>query len=163
MGKIIVFNLTTLDGHYEGPNREIDWHHVNEEFNNFSIGQLNNADTLIFGRVTYELMANYWPTPAATTNDPIVASKMNSLPKIVVSKTLTKANWLNTRLIKGNFVEEISKLKKQSSKDNFIFGSSDLAISFMQHGLIDEYRIMVNPVILGEGKPIFKGLQKGLN
>jgi dihydrofolate reductase len=162
MGKIIVFNLTSLDGYYEGPNREIDWHHVDEEFNNFSIEQLNNADTLIFGRVTYELMASYWPTPAATTNDPIVASKMNSLPKIVVSKTLSKADWQNTRLIKGNFVEEISKLKKQSSKDNFIFGSSDLAISFMQLHLIDEYRIMVNPVVLGGGKPIFKGIQNRL-
>lgn len=160
MGRIIVFNLTSLDGYYEGPNREIDWHHVDEEFNSFSIEQLNNADTLIFGRVTYELMANYWPTPAATTNDPIVASKMNSLPKIVVLKTLSKADWQNTRLIKVNFIEEISKLRKQSSKDNFIFGSSDLLISFMQYGLIDEYRIMVNPVILGEGKPIFKGLQK---
>jgi dihydrofolate reductase len=162
MGKITVFNLTTVDGFFEGPNREIDWHRVDEEFNEFAIEQLNSVDTLLFGRVTYELMANYWPTPAATTDDPIIAHKMNSLSKIVFSKTLARAEWQNTRLIKENFVEEISRLKKQSVKDMFIFGSSDLAVSFIQHNLIDEYRIMVNPVVLGGGKPIFKGIQNRL-
>jgi dihydrofolate reductase len=158
MGKMIVFNLTTIDGFFEGPKHEIDWHHVDEEFNEFAIEQLNTVDTLLFGRVTYELMANYWPTPTAIKNDPIVANKMNSLSKIVFSKTLTKADWQNTRLIKDNFVEQISKLKKRPGKDMFIFGSSDLVVSFIPHGLIDEYRIMVNPVFLGAGKPLLKGI-----
>jgi dihydrofolate reductase len=158
MGKVIVFNLTTLDGYFEGPKREIDWHHVDEEFNQFSIEQLNTVDTLLFGRLTYELMAGYWPTAQGIKDDPIVANKMNSLKKIVFSKTLSQADWQNTRLIKDNFVEEVSKLKRQPGKDMFIFGSSDLAVSFIPHDLIDEYRIMVNPIFLGSGKPFLKGI-----
>jgi dihydrofolate reductase len=163
MRKVIFFMLTTLDGFYEGPNKEIDWHNVDEEFNEFAINQLNSVDVLLFGRVTYELMASYWPTPAATTNDPIVADKMNSLPKIVFSKTLASVEWQNTRLVKENIAEEIAKLKQQPGKDLIIFGSSDLAVTFIQHGLIDEYRIMVNPVVLGNGKPLFKGIKDKLN
>ena len=162
MRKMIFFMLTTLDGFYEGPNKEIDWHNVDEEFNEFAIEQLNSVDVLLFGRVTYELMASYWPTPAATTNDPIVADKMNSLPKIVFSKTLSSVEWQNTRLVKENITEEISKLRQQPGKDLIIFGSSDLAATFIQHGLIDEYRIMVNPVVLGNGKPLFKGIHLNL-
>jgi dihydrofolate reductase len=163
MRKLIFFMLTTLDGFYEGPNKEIDWHNVDEEFNEFAIEQLNSVDVLLFGRVTYELMASYWPTPAATTNDPIVADKMNSLPKIVFSKTLSSVEWQNTRLVKENIAEEISKLKQQPGKDLIIFGSSDLAATLIQHGLIDEYRIMVNPVVLGNGKSLFKGINHKLN
>ncbi len=159
MGKIIVFNMVTLDGYFEGPKREIDWHHVDEEFNEFAIEQLNTVDTLLFGRLTYELMAGYWPTTQAIKDDPIVANKMNSLKKIVFSKTLPQADWQNTRLIKDNFVGEVSKLKLRPGKDMFIFGSSDLAVSFIPHGLIDEYQIMVNPVFLGSGKPFLKGIQ----
>jgi dihydrofolate reductase len=151
--------MTTLDGYFEGPKREIDWHHVDEEFNQFAIEQLNNVDTLLFGRVTYELMAMYWPTEQAIKDDPIVANKMNSLKKIVFSKTLSHADWQNTRLIKNNFVEEIAKLKRQPGKDMFIFGSSDLSVSFVPYNLIDEYRIMVNPVFLGSGKTFLKGIQ----
>ena len=159
MGKVIVFNLTTLDGYFEGLKQDISWHHVDEEFNDFAIEQLNTVDTLLFGRVTYELMAGYWPSPTAIKNDPIVANKMNDLSKIVFSKTLSHIEWQNTRLIKDNFVEEISKLKKRPGKDMFIFGSSDLAVSFIPHGLIDEYRIMINPVFLGAGKPLLKGIK----
>jgi dihydrofolate reductase len=159
MGKIIVFNLTTLDGFFEGPKQDISWHHVDEEFNDFAIEQLNTVDTLLFGRVTYEMMALYWPTPTAIKDDPVVAGKMNSLPKIVFSRTLPQADWQNTRLIKNNFVEEVSKLKKSPGKDMFIFGSSDLVVSFIPYGLIDEYRIMVNPIFLGAGKPLLKGIQ----
>jgi dihydrofolate reductase len=108
-------------------------------------------------------MASYWPTPEALKNDPIVAGKMNQLPKIVFSKTLEKAEWNNTRLVKENFVEEISKLKQQPGKDLIIFGSSDLAVSFIQQGLIDEFQIMVNPVVLGRGKALFAGIEEQLN
>ncbi len=88
---------------------------------------------------------------------------MNSLPKIVFSKTLEKAEWENTRLVKDGFVEEVSKLRQQPGKDIAIFGSSDLAVACIEHGLIDEFRIMVNPVILGQGKTLFKGIQEMLN
>ncbi len=163
MRKVIVFMMVTLDGFFEGPNGEIDWHVVDEEFNEFAINQLNSVDVLLFGRVTYELMASYWPTPAATANDPIVADKMNSLSKIVFSKTLEKVEWQNTRLVKENVAEEIAKLKQQPGKDLIIFGSSDLAVTFIQDGLLDEFRIMVNPVVLGNGKPLFKGIKDKLD
>jgi dihydrofolate reductase len=150
--------LVSLDGFFEGPNRELDWHNVDQEFNEFAIDQLNSLDFLLFGRVTYEMMASYWPTPAALRDDPIVAGRMNALPKIVISKTLDKAEWNNTRLMKDHIAEEIGKLKQQPGKDMAIFGSSDLATSLTELGLVDEYRIMVNPVVLGAGKPLFKGI-----
>jgi dihydrofolate reductase len=163
MRKVILFNMVTLDGFFEGPNREIDWHHVDAEFNEFAIAQLDSADGLLFGRITYQLMANYWPTPTAMENDPIVADKMNNLPKIVLSRTLEKAEWNNTRLIKENIADEISKLKQQPGKDLLLFGSADLASTLTQLGLIDEYRIMVNPVVLGSGNPLFKRIHHRLD
>jgi dihydrofolate reductase len=100
MRKVIVFNMVSLDGYFEGTNRDINWHVVDDEFNEFALDQLNTLDVLLFGRVTYGLMASYWPTSEALTNDPIIAGKMNTTPKIVFSKTLEKAEWNNTRLIK---------------------------------------------------------------
>ncbi len=163
MGKIILFNMVTLDGFFAGPNEEIDWHHVDGEFNEFAIAQLNSAGGLLFGRATYQGMASYWPTDMARTNDPVVADKMNTLPKIVFSKTLERADWNNTRLVKGNVAEEISKLKQQPGRDWLLFGSADLASTLTHLGLIDEYRVMVNPVVLGSGKPLFKDVEDRLN
>jgi dihydrofolate reductase len=160
MRKIFLFMVVSLDGYYEGPNGDISWHTVDDEFNEFAIQQTREVDTLLFGRKTYEGMASYWPTEAAIKDDPIVAGLMNSLPKIVISTTLDSAEWANTRLVKDNVAEEISKLKQGPGKEIAIFGSSDLAGSLAQMGLVDEYRIMVNPVILGEGKPLFKGAEK---
>lgn len=158
MRKVILFNMVTLDGYFEGPNREIDWHVVDGEFNEFANAQLDGVDTLLFGRVTYELMAAYWPTPAAAANDPITAGKMNRTSKVVFSKTLASAAWQNTRLVRGNAPDEVQKIKKEPGRDLIVFGSSDLAITLVQHGLIDEFRLMVNPVILGDGKSMFRGL-----
>ena len=163
MRKVILFNMVTLDGFFEGPNGEIDWHNADEEFNEFAVHQVNTADGLIFGRVTYELMASYWPTPAAQADDPIVAEKMNTMPKIVFSRTLNTVGWNNTRLVKGDAAEEISKIKQQPGRDLLIFGSADLASNLTNLGLIDEYRIMVNPVVLGKGKPLFKDIKGKLN
>lgn len=163
MRKIILFNMATLDGLFAGPGGEIDWHHVDEEFNEFAIAQLNSAGGLLFGRVTYQGMASYWPTDVAIKNDPIVADKMNTLPKIVFSRTLERVEWNNTRLVKGNIAEEISKLKQQPGKDLLLFGSADLASTLTNLGLIDEYRVMVNPVVLGNGKPLFTGMKEKLN
>lgn len=159
MRKIVFFMLTSLDGYFEGPSRDINWHNVDEEFNEFAEQQTSEFGALLFGRVTYELMASYWPTEAAKRNDPVIAKLMNSLPKIVFSKTLQKVEWENTTLVKDNFKKVVRELKKEAGKDAAIFGSSDLAVMFMEQGLIDEYRIMVNPVVLGDGKPLFKGIK----
>ena len=156
MRKLFSFNMVTLDGFFEGPNHEIDWHNADAEFNEFAIEQISAVDTLLFGRVTYQLMASYWPTPSAIKDDPIVADLMNRLPKIVFSRTLEKAAWNNTRLIKDHVAEEISKLKQQPGNDLALFGSANLMSTLMQLDLIDEHRIMVNPVILGNGNPLFK-------
>jgi len=163
MRKVFLFNMTTLDGFFEGPNRDISWHNVDDEFNEFAIEQLNEVDTLLFGRVTYQGMASYWPTEFAISDDSVVAGLMNSLPKIVFSKTLDQAEWNNSRLVKENVVEEVLKLKGQPGKDIAIFGSSDLAVTLAIHGLIDEYRIIVNPVFLGHGTALLKGIKDRLN
>src|SRR5215470_7634789 len=101
MRKLKFFMMVSLDGYYQRPNGDIDWHMVDEEFNDFAIEQLNEVGTLVFGRVTYEGMASYWPTPDAIANDPAVAGMMNAIPKVVFSTTLDKADWNNTRLIKN--------------------------------------------------------------
>jgi dihydrofolate reductase len=155
MRKLIAFNFITLDGFFEGPNKEIDWHNVDEEFNEFAIEQLNSVDEILFGKITYELMANYWPTEHAVKDDPVVANKMNSSNKFVFSKTLKKAEWNNTKLIHDNIENEIVNLKNKDGKDIIILGSGNLISNLMKPGLIDEFRLMINPVIIGSGKTLF--------
>jgi dihydrofolate reductase len=159
MSKVILFNMMTLDGFFEDANGSIDWHMVDEEFNDFSVEQVKNAEGLIFGRKTYELMASYWPTPAAIGDDPAVAKHMNDISKIVFSRSLNQVHWQNTRLVKGDAAEAVRQLKAHSVQDWFIFGSANLASALIPHGLIDEYRIMLNPVILGTGRPLFQNIQ----
>jgi dihydrofolate reductase len=156
MRKIFAFIMTTLDGYYEGPDGEFDFWVLDEEFDEFAVEQLDEADTLLFGRVTYEGMAAYWPTPEAERDDPEVAARMNGLAKIVVSRTLEGAEWSNTRLIKDHVAEELTTLKRQPGKAVSILGSSDLTVSLVRMGLVDEVRIMVNPVVLGAGKSVFR-------
>jgi dihydrofolate reductase len=163
MRKLFAFNMVSLDGFFEGPNQDISWHNVDDEFNQFAIEQTSTVDTILFGRRTYDGMASYWPTDAAIKDDPIVAGLMNSLPKIVFSRTLQKADWNNTRLIKDNIAEEILKLKGQPGKEIAVFGSADLLSTLIQLDLIDEHRIIVNPVVLGSGTPLFKNMKHRLN
>jgi dihydrofolate reductase len=158
MRKVLIQLMVSVDGFFEGPGRELNWHNVDAEFQRYAEDMLSNTDLLLFGRVTYELMASYWPAEYAITNDKVIAGYMNNLPKIVFSKTLSSASWNNTMLVKENIVEEVIKLKQQPGKDITILGSSDLAVALIPHNLIDEFRIIVNPVILGSGKSIFKGL-----
>jgi dihydrofolate reductase len=138
MRKIIVFLVSTIDGYYEGPNGEFDWPVVDDEFNEFALDQLNGADTLLFGRVTYEMMAQYWPTPAAEADDPKIAEKMNSVAKVVVSSTLDRADWNNSRLISGDVAGEITRLKEQPGRNILIFGSSDLTVNLLRLRTADE-------------------------
>jgi dihydrofolate reductase len=163
MRKLFLFNLISLDGFFEGPNRELDWHNVDSEFNDFAIQQLDSIDLILFGRITYEMMASYWPTEDAVKNDPVVAGRMNSINKIVFSKTLPKADWNNTTLIKDNAPEEVEKLKNQPGKDIAIFGSFGLAFTLLPDKLIDEFRIMINPVVLGKGKQMFDSITDRLH
>lgn len=162
MRKVIVFNMVTLDGYIAGPNGEIDWHNVDEEFNQFAISQLDEIGALLFGRVTYEMMAGYWPTPEAIANDTEVANRMNQLPKFVFSHTLDQAGWQNTQLVKTGAAAQVASLKQQPGSDLYVFGSGKLVASLIQNGLIDEFRLMVNPVALGCGQPEFQDIQQPL-
>lgn len=163
MRKLLEFNLVALDGYFEGPGRDISWHNVDAEFNEYAVAMLDSVDLLLFGRVTYELMIRFWPTPEVIKNDPLVATRMNSLAKIVFSRTLAKAEWNNTRLVKDNIADEIKKLKQEPGKDMVILGSGSIVSALTPLGLIDEHRIMVNPVILGRGNPLFKGIGSKLD
>jgi dihydrofolate reductase len=131
----------------------------------FAVEQLNEVDTLLFGRVTYQLMASYWPTEATKRDDPVVAKKMNDLLKVVFSRTLDdNIEWSNSRVGNDDVAQEVTQLKQQPGRDIAIFGSANLASSLIQMGsLIDEFRIMVNPVILGSGKLLFKGIHDTLD
>lgn len=155
---LFAFENTSLNGFFEGPLHDISWHNVDEEFNEFAADQLDEIGCLLLGRVTYEMMASHWPN--ATEDDPIIAERMNSIPKVVVSKTLETTDWNNTTLIREDAIEEIRKLKRVHGDGLAIaiFGSSNLTVSLLAAGLVDELRIMVNPVLLGEGISLFTGL-----
>lgn len=149
-----MWNLITLDGYFEGKkNWDLSFHEVvwGKELENLSLEQLNSADYLVFGRVTYEGMAAYW-----TKEEGEIADLMNKLPKLVFSKTLKAVEWNNSTLIKENASSEISKLKTQGDKDMYVFGSADLSETFINDNLFDEYRIVIAPVILGSGRPLFR-------
>jgi dihydrofolate reductase len=160
MKQIIVQEMVSVDGFFAGPEGEIDWHVVDGEFNDYAAGVLSSVDTLIFGRVTYDLMAGYWPTPDALKNDHAIAEKMNSLPKIVFSAGKEPAGWNNTKIFYEINPEEISKLKQGPGKDMIIYGSGTIVEAFTRFGLIDEYRFIVNPVVLGRGKSLFPNLEE---
>jgi dihydrofolate reductase len=162
MRKIVVFNMVTLDGYFSGQGGDISWHNVDAEFNEYTIEKVNAGNTLLFGRVTYELMASFWPSPKAIKNDPIVAERMNNLPKIVFSRTLDKVDWNNTRLVKDDMLSEIRRMKQDSGNDMAILGSGSIVSQLAQQGLIDEYQIMVNPVVIGKGKTMFQGIRDKL-
>lgn len=158
--KLIMWNLVTLDGYFEGRERwAIDWHDTvwGDELERFSINQSKTIGMLLFGRVTYEGMASYWSKEKGE-----IADFMNRIPKVVFSRTLKKVDWNNTRLAVRNAEEEVAELKRQPGKDLFIFGSANLAATLTRHGLIDEYRLGLTPVVLGGGNPLFKDLPERL-
>jgi dihydrofolate reductase len=158
MRKIIVANHVTIDGFFAGPNGELDWFVRDDQLAHYAAEQLKAKDALLLGRVTYQLFASYWPTPSAYKDNPILAPMLNDITKIVFSRKLDRAEWNNSRLVKENMAEEISKLKQQPGKDMVILGSGSIVSALTRLGLIDEYEFMVNPVILGRGRSQFEGL-----
>jgi len=164
MRKIIVFNFVTVDGFFAGLNGEIDWHNYDVEMSAYSMEQMRSLGALIFGHTTYDLMHSYWPTPEGIKSEPVVAGIMNGIPKIVFSKTLPEvkdgAVWKNVKILREIKTADILELKKQGGGDVAIFGSGTIVQQFADLGLIDEYRLIINPLILGNGKSLFKDVKK---
>ena len=165
MRKLMAFTQVTLEGFFSGKNGDISWAHDasnDAEWKRFAEENAKSGGTLVFGRKTYELMVQYWPTPAALKNDPVVAEHMNAMPKVVFSKTLESVSWNNTRIVKGDIAGEIRKLKEQDGKHIAILGSGSIVAQLTKEGLIDEYEIVVFPVVIGEGRTVFDGLKEKL-
>ena len=165
MRKLSVFNSVSLDGYFTDSNNDMSWAHKNDpEFNDFVANNAKGGNgPLLFGRVTYQMMSSFWPTEQALKAFPDVAKAMNSLPKVVFSRTLDKAEWNNTRLIKENMVDEVRQLKEEEGDDMLIMGSGTIVSQLTQEGLIDEYQVVVNPIILGSGRTMFDGVKDKLN
>jgi len=163
MRKLIVFNNVTLDGYFTDKNGDMSWAHKDDpEWNEFVSNNASGGSVLIFGRVTYEMMASYWPTPMAAKQFPAVADAMNKSPKIVFSRTLDEATWENTHLVKDDLVGEIGRLKNASDRDMVILGSGTIVSQLTQAGLIDEYQIIVHPMVLGSGRTLFEDVKERL-
>src|SRR5579859_2436713 len=159
--RVIVSNLVSLDGYIAAPDGDLSWFTVGPEFFAYAHDLMGRVGTILFGRVTYEMMRDYWTNPkAATENDALVVQKMNELPKYVFSKTLKTAGWgrWNNASLSADPVKTVTELKSKSGGDMVIFGSGGLVSALAPHGLIDEYRMIVNPSILGRGTPMFRGL-----
>ena len=165
MRKLNMFNSVTLDGYFTSDKNDMSWAHEGSddpEFQAFVEGNAGGGGSLLFGRVTYQMMASYWPTPMAAKNNPTVAEGMNQMPKIVFSRTLDKAKWNNTRLIKGDLVDEVRKLKAEPGNDITILGSGSIVAQLAQQNLIDNYQLVVTPVVIGKGRTLFEDLQQKL-
>jgi dihydrofolate reductase len=153
--RVIVSNMVSLDGFLEGANRELDWHVVDAEFFAYAEEMLGSVDTILFGRTTFEMMQAYWPKAPRDA----IADKMNSLAKIVFSNTLTSAEWTHSTIVRGDAPAEVSRLKSEPGVDMVVLGSGALASSLLRAGLIDEYRVIVNPIVLGKGNSLFQNLR----
>jgi dihydrofolate reductase len=156
----------SLNGYFAGPNGDLSWAHKDDkdaEWNAFVEDNAKGGGVLVFGRVTYQMMASYWPTPLAAQNAPVIAERLNSLQKIVFSRSLDQASWNNTRLVKGDLPSEMHKLKQVPGDDMVILGSGSIVSQLAQARMIDEYQIVVNPNVLATGSTLFAGITDNLN
>jgi len=165
MQKLSVFNSVSLDGYFVDQHGDMSWAKagVDEEFNAFTSENAKGGGVLLFGRVTYDMMASFWPTPMAAQMMPIVAERMNGLPKVVFSRRMTKASWNNTTVVSGDLAAEVRRLKSEPGPGMVIMGSGQIISQLSRvPGLIDEYQVVVVPVVLGAGRTQFEGLERPL-
>jgi len=153
----------SLDGYFVDAGGDMSWAHKDDpEWNAFASENASGGGELVFGRITYEMMASFWPTPQAMQMMPAVAEGMNKSPKIVFSRTLDQAPWNNTRLIKGDIAAQMRKLKEETGPGLAILGSGSIVSQLAQAGLIDEYQFVTNPIVLGGGRTMFEGVKEKL-
>ena len=164
MRKLIFFMHTSLDGFVAGTNGEMDWIHFNDDLFDFVATMTEQADTALYGRVTYEMMQQYWPTagdkPNASKHDKEHAAWYNKVSKVVLSKTIHDNGLENTQVISEQLTENILKIKQELGKNILIFGSPSASHALLSLNLIDEFWIFVNPVLLGKGIPLFNGVNE---
>lgn len=163
MRKVIVMNRITLDGYFAGPNGEIDWFIHDPEVDQ-AAHELMHPDTVLFGRVTYQMFESYWPGVAADANAPEgarrTANELNQMAKVVFSGSLPGVGWVNSILVSDGLNTAVEKLKQTAGGDFVIFGSGTLVQQLANAALIDEYLLIVTPVVLGAGKKLFQGVTK---
>ena len=164
MRKLVLFMHTSLDGFVAGPKGEMDWIKIDDEMFDYVGGRTNEADSALYGRVTYQMMEGYWPTagdqPNATKHDIEHSRWYKKVTKIVISRTMRGKKLVNTKIISDDVSNEIAKLKQSAGKEILIFGSPGAAHSLMQENLIDDYWLFVNPILLGRGIPLFKDIKE---
>jgi dihydrofolate reductase len=164
--KLKAFMQISLDGYFCDPNGDMSFAHQppeDAEWHEFVVGNVSGESTLLFGRKTYEMMAAWWPTAMAAQAMPEVAAKMNALPKIVFSRTLSSADWCNTTLVKNDLVDTVRCMKDETGSDMTILGSGSIVTQLADAGLIDTLQVVINPVALGAGKSLFDGLTQRLD
>ncbi len=163
MRKVYLFMMVSLDGFFEGKGHDLGWHNVDGEFNDFANRQLRETGTVLLGRRTYQLFADFWPKAGRDPKMPEdvleTARLLDGMEKVVFSRKMEKADWTNTKLVRKGVENEIARLKRLPGRDIAILGSNNLCVSLMKAGLVDEFRLMLNPVAIGKGTPLFKGLR----
>jgi dihydrofolate reductase len=160
-GSLAVFNSVSLDGYFTGPNGELDWAHrsaPDPEFDAFVADNAGGDGSLLLGRKTYDMMAKWWPTPAAAAAMPEVAEGMNRMAKLVASRTMPRADWSNTSVVRGELVDAVRRLKAESDASITSLGSGSVVAQLAAAGLIDEIQMVVVPVVLGRGRTMFDGV-----
>jgi dihydrofolate reductase len=164
MRKVIVFNNISVDGYFTDAHGDMSWAHKSDpEWMAFTESNAKQGGMLLFGRVTYEMMASYWPTPAAASAMPSVASAMNDSPKVVFSTTLKEAKWQNTRLIRSGIIDVVRELKNETGPDMVIMGSGKVVAQLAEAALVDEFHLVLNPLVLGDGRTMFGGVTARIN
>jgi dihydrofolate reductase len=163
MRKLTVFNQVSLDGYFTDAHGDMSWAHKSDpEWDAFTQSNASGDATLLFGRITYEQMASFWPTPQAKQMMPVVADAMNKLPKVVFSRTLNEATWANTALVKTDPAEAVRVLKQGAGSDLVIMGSGTIVSQLTQAGLVDVFQVVLNPLVLGRGRTMFEGVDHRL-
>lgn len=161
--RLFVSMIVSLDGYIEGPQRELDWFEDGDpQFEQYCDEMLDSVGLALYGRRSYELMESYWPaaeTHPRSAADLAFARKMNALPKLVLSRTLTRATWNNTQIVRDRVAETLTELKRTPGKPIVAWAGAGLVSTLAQFGLVDEYRLIVHPVLLGGGTPLFQGIE----
>lgn len=159
MRKVILLEHTSLDGYLAGNDGDMEWIRVDDETWDYVHPVIDAADTVIWGRVTYQMMEGYWPTaadrPDATRHDVHHGRWLRDATKIVLSRSLTESSWPGTRILSGEPRDVVASLQREQGKNILVIGSASVARSFIRSGVIDEYRLTINPVLLGQGTPLF--------